>query len=102
MLSKSLVLLVIATFIAKINSQSCSYEVDVDYFGNDLSTNFIYYPTQDLCCAACTANSQCQAWTYVPSTTACWLKRQIGGQRFASPGSTIFLNTFPFFLNQKN
>ena len=27
-----------------------------------------------------------KAWTYVTSTTACWLKRQIGSLRVSSPG----------------
>ena len=73
----------------------CQFEQDMDYFGNDLSTNFVYYATQDLCCAACQANPLCQAWTYLPSTTACWLKRQIGSLRVSSPGSRHYF----FFIN---
>jgi hypothetical protein len=66
MISKILATLVCALFIAKVNAQTCDFEKDVDYFGNDLSPDrFLYYPSQDLCCAACQSNSSCQAWTYV-------------------------------------
>ena len=51
--SKSLIsFIAIASVVSIINCQ-CPFEQDVDYFGNDLSTNFVYYSTQDLCCAAC-------------------------------------------------
>jgi hypothetical protein len=58
---KIIILFGLATLIAEISCQACSYEADIDYFGNDLNTNFIYFPTQDLCCAACAYNSSCQA-----------------------------------------
>ena len=45
-------LILIISVASFINCQ-CPYEQDIDYFGNDLSTNYVYYSTQDLCCAAC-------------------------------------------------
>ena len=85
-MSKVIVTALILAIVSSISCQSCSYEANIDYFGNDLFTNFIYYATQDLCCAACAANPDCQAWTFVTPTNACWLKRQIGNLRIASPG----------------
>ena len=69
-LMKMIIKLIIAFFaalsITSINSQVCQFEQDVDYFGNDLSPNqYLYFPSQDLCCSACQSNSSCQAWTYV-------------------------------------
>ena len=48
----------ISAFILVISVSSlvncqCQFEQDIDYYGNDLSTSFVYYSTQDLCCAAC-------------------------------------------------
>ena len=66
MIFKLIIALVTGLLIAKINSQLCQFETNVDYFGNDLSPNqYLYFPSQDLCCAACQSNSSCQAWTYV-------------------------------------
>jgi hypothetical protein len=58
---KAIILFGLVLLIGEITCQTCSYEADIDYFGNDLNTNFIYFPTQDLCCAACAANASCQA-----------------------------------------
>jgi hypothetical protein len=36
-------------------------KTDIDYFGYDISpSTFVYYATQDLCCAACQNNPVCQ------------------------------------------
>ncbi len=51
-------------FISMIVSSAktqCPYEQNIDYFGYDISPNqYLYYQTQDLCCAACQANPTCQ------------------------------------------
>lgn len=59
-----------------VSYPTCSFEQDIDYFGNDLSSNPTYAASKDACCAQCQANADCQIWVYVTSTTACWLKRQ--------------------------
>jgi hypothetical protein len=87
-------LAIIAVVLANlqlIQCQQCFAEIDIDYNGNDLSTQPLYVNSLDLCCAACAQNVNCQAWTYLPLTRACWLKRQIGALRLNSPGSK---NTF--------
>lgn len=83
----AIIAVVLANFHVSQCQQQCFAEVDVDYYGNDLSTQPIYVNSLDLCCASCAQNVNCQAWTYLPSTRACWLKRQIGGTRLNSPGS---------------
>ena len=66
MIIKLIIAFFAALSITSINSQVCQFEQDVDYFGNDLSPNqYLYFPSQDLCCSACQSNSSCQAWTYV-------------------------------------
>jgi hypothetical protein len=55
-MSKVIVTALILAIVSSISCQSCSFEANIDYFGNDLFTNFIYYATQDMCCAACAAN----------------------------------------------
>lgn len=93
---------VLSCIIVIANCQ-CPYEQDVDYFGNDLYPNqFIYYSTQDLCCAACQTNANCQAWTYLPSTQACWLKRQIGSLRVSSPGSKKIYSIYILLFERRS
>ena len=49
MINQLFVALLAAFFIAKINAQTCQFEKDVDYFGNDLSPNqYLYFPSQVL------------------------------------------------------
>ena len=75
--------------LTNVSGQTCSFEQDIDYFGNDLSSTPVYVTSSDLCCLTCQSNPNCQIWTYVTSTTACWLKKQVGSIRVVSPGSKI-------------
>ncbi len=52
---------VTATATASSSIGTCSFEQDIDYIGN-------------------------QIWTYIPATSACWLKRQVGSYRVTSVG----------------
>ena len=70
-----------------VNSQTCPFEQDIDYFGNDLSSVPTYVTSSDLCCFTCQSQPNCQIWTYVTATTACWLKSQVGSVRVVSVGS---------------
>ena len=83
-----------------VNTQTCSFEQDIDYFGNDISSTPIYLTSSDLCCLSCQADTNCQIWTYVSATTACWLKKSVGSVRVVSVGSTLSLNEISY-LNIK-
>ena len=77
---------VTATATASSSIGTCSFEQDIDYIGNDLTTYPVYLTSSDLCCLTCQTNSNCQIWTYIPATSACWLKRQVGSFRVTSVG----------------
>lgn len=80
------VFLVVVSLSSRANGQSCVYEVDIDYNGNDILSTPTYLSTVDQCCALCTSYSSCQAWTFVPLTGACWVKTNIGNKRLSSSG----------------
>ena len=86
---------------ANPSTATCSFEKDIDYFGNDLFAYPVYLTSSDLCCLTCQTNSNCQIWTYIPASSACWLKRQVGSLRVSSPGSNDLHHTF-IFLRGKN
>ncbi|RNA31728.1 cellulose binding elicitor [Brachionus plicatilis] len=67
-------------------AQQCTYETNIDYFGNDLSTYPVFKKSIDECCAACGTTAACNAWTFLPVTGACWLKYSVGSRRFVSDG----------------
>ena len=93
---KIILLWIIGLEWAKIlcHQDGCSYESDVDYLGQDLNALPEYLDSADLCCKACMFNENCQIWTYIPNTKACWLKSPSGSIRITSFGSRqIFLNT---------
>ena len=87
--------LLIINFMVIKCQQTCAFEQDIDYFGNDVSSTPTYVASQDACCALCSSNAECQIWTYVPATTACWLKRSVGSYRVTAPGSMKY-NFFEF------
>lgn len=63
-------------------SLACSPELDVDYRGISTPNDLYTYPSiassfQD-CCARCTADSRCNAWTWVYSGGYCYLKSSVG------------------------
>lgn len=84
------IILLLATF-KMYTSQQCSYDTNVDYFGNDLIPAPAFFNNSDGCCLYCSQNSQCQVWTWVPATRACWIKTSVGARRFSSVGSKISL-----------
>ena len=58
---KSLFSVALISIIVSSAKTQCPYEQNIDYFGYDISPNqYLYYQTQDLCCAACQANPTCQ------------------------------------------
>lgn len=79
-LSRYLIALTIYYVIPNFMSQ-CSYQQGIDLFGNDLYLT--YTKNIDQCCSACSADINCNAWTYVPETQACWVKSSMGSVRLA-------------------
>ena len=52
---------------------------DVDLFGADINGGWtVTGATLEGCCAACTAQSQCGAFTFVPGASICYLKYSTG------------------------
>ena len=86
----SLLAAILVLFISQINCQLCTYEKDVDYLFTEINAQPLFVASTDLCCYACLINAQCQVWTYIPTTRACILKKSIGSNRVASPGSKNF------------
>jgi len=82
-------LILLCYVIPSTMSQQCSYLQGIDIFGNDLLLQFAN--TIDQCCNACLNNVNCQAWTYVPDTQACWIKSAIGSVRQAVSQSNYSL-----------
>ncbi len=90
------ILLVSSLFILNINCQcSPSFELNVDFKENDLLPTPLFTGDVDLCCAACRSHTLCQAWTYVPTSQACWLKNTTNITRTISSGR----NNKPFLYN---
>jgi hypothetical protein len=50
----------------------------IDYPGNDIDANGYRPVTLEACASQCTNNSQCKGFAYVPASSWCWLKYQIG------------------------
>lgn len=67
-------------------AQQCTYETNIDYFGNDLNTYPVFKTSINECCIACGSTPSCAAWTFLPVTGACWLKYAVGSRRFVSDG----------------
>lgn len=80
------ILVVLCFALLDVHALTCSFESNVDYFGNDLGTQPCYVKTLDECCALCNQVTQCAAWTFLPSTGACWLKYTITERRICSDG----------------
>ena len=89
-----LCLFVAALLIEIYSCQQCSYDTNIDYFGNDLIAEPVFTNSSDGCCVYCAQNSKCQVWTWVPATKACWIKTNVGSKRFKSFGSNISIKTF--------
>lgn len=85
MLNLSIGLLLSMLVLAKCQCP-ISYELNVDFKGNDLFPYPIFVPTVDLCCNGCSNYPTCMAWTYVPGNQACWLKNSSVVQRTISNG----------------
>ena len=93
MIKITVIFLTILLYLVDFSIQQCNFETNIDYFGNDINpTAPVYLSTQDLCCQLCQHTAECQAWTYLPSTQACWLKRNIGNLRIISAGSELNVN----------
>jgi hypothetical protein len=50
----------------------------IDYPGGDIDENGYRPVTIEDCAARCMNNSDCRAFSYVPSRNWCWLKYQVG------------------------
>lgn len=82
--------LLVLTVCIQIKSlvSSCSYQTDVDLFGNDL---YVKYATSaDDCCNQCSADASCNAWTYISVTQVCWLKSAVGSVRLGVSQSKTY------------
>lgn len=70
----------VAITILLINIPLCkgqcyvSYDLNVDYKGDDLFSQPVFVDSVDSCCLLCSNYTNCLAWTYVPDNKACWLK----------------------------
>lgn len=72
---KFFILIFLAINIPLFNSQCfSSYELNVDYKGDDLFPDPLFLNTADSCCSLCYNYTSCRAWTFVPDVQACWLK----------------------------
>ncbi|RMZ95160.1 hypothetical protein BpHYR1_030439, partial [Brachionus plicatilis] len=80
------ILVIFSIALLNVNAQTCTFESNVDYFGNDLGTGPCIVKTLDDCCALCYRVAQCAAWTFLPSTGACWLKYTVTERRVMSDG----------------
>ncbi|CAF0832592.1 unnamed protein product [Brachionus calyciflorus] len=85
MIRASLVLISIALF-GMCYGQQCSFESNVDYFGNDLSTVPCPVKSLEECCNLCSKVKECAAWTYIPTTGYCWLKHSVTERRVMVDG----------------
>ncbi|CAF0829198.1 unnamed protein product [Brachionus calyciflorus] len=74
------------SLLGVVFGQQCTFEANVDYFGNDLSASPCFVKSLDECCALCSKVPQCAAWTYQPSICACWIKYSVTERRTMSDG----------------
>ena len=90
--------LVLGLFMVQFELNKCqcpfSFELNVDFKGNDLLEFPLFVNTVQLCCNACNQYSNCMAYTYVPGNNACWLKNSTDLQRSISTGRKLKI----FFL----
>lgn len=89
-------LLLLLLSICYVMSQQCTYSQGIDLFGNDLYLT--YSNTIAQCCTACTNDANCQAWTYVPDTQACWIKSGMGSVRQGVSQRILNTSLFPLFF----
>ena len=82
MIYKTLILVLFpACLINSISSQQCIVEYNVDYSGIAIAPSpTTFTATPDICCYACYINPNCQAWSFVLDTKACFLKSSIGAR----------------------
>lgn len=80
-------IVVVLSALEMFNFQICPIEIDIDYFGNDLAVSPQNVTSTDQCCLLCNQIPECQVWTFVTQTGACWLKSNVGSRRIASSGS---------------
>jgi hypothetical protein len=78
-----------------------SYELNVDYKGDDLFAQPFFLSSVDSCCVLCYNYTNCRAWTFVPDVQACWLKSSTILLRLLSNGRLSgrkpdFITSTPF------
>ena len=73
--------------LSKVSAQKCIFEKDIDYIGQDLTALPVFVDSSDDCCSSCSSNENCQAWTFIEDSQACYLKTSIGAIRIESKGS---------------
>ncbi len=101
----AVLLINLSSLIKAQSTCSSSYELNVDFKGNDLLSYPLFVSSVELCCSGCSNFPACMAWTYVPGNQACWLKnstqvtRTISSGRLSGviprsvPGTTISMST---------
>lgn len=89
-------LLLLNYFLPKASPEKCIFEKDIDYIGQDLTALPTFLDSSDDCCSSCSSNENCQAWTFIEESQACYLKTSIGAIRIESKGSRsiIIFNYF--------
>lgn len=71
----SIALLILNIKLCLSQSQcTTTYELNVDYKGEDLYAQPMFLTSAEACCSQCSNYTSCGAWTYVPDVQACWLK----------------------------
>ena len=78
------------------NENTCTFENDIDYLGQDLTTLPNYLDNPGLCCKSCLFNEKCKLWTYLPETKACWLKSTSASIRITSFGVKYYFMYITF------
>ena len=77
--------------------QQCIVEYNIDYQGLSIAPNpTTFTSTPDLCCYSCWILPSCQAWSYVASTKACYLKSSIGQKIAVKDISNFFRSVINF------
>ena len=84
-------LLILATILLLNASlgqaQVCSYDLDTDYYGSDLT--YVFTQRREDCCTLCATYPGCGSFSYVPLTKACWLKSAVVPIKVQAIGRTI-------------
>ena len=55
-------------------AEECGMVMDVDLIGGDMSQHGGHATCWQQCCTLCDGAETCEAWTYVPVESMCWLK----------------------------